>query len=454
MITYRNRRSGPWALALCVVVAACARPAFDGPAPEPYDLATFLDSIADHSPWPGFDPRVVPLAVYDGSRTWMFRHPNSLAGFRTIDTLPRTQILDGRHPLMRANTSLDWDGVPTATLLLDTVRTSSPRAWARVAVHEAFHVFQREHYPNWGGNAVHLFVYPMTNELNLQLRRVETLALRTALLSTDPEDVACWTRAAIRARKERFGFIDSASVAYERGTEMLEGLADYVGAQASGTPITVLEPAYPPEDVRTRSYAIGSAMAALLDRMNPAWKTTLAEDPDRQLDALLEAAASQPDNRLCGPLPEHLRALQEAAQADIRDLQARRAARRSEFLDTPGWKLLIEAGNEPLFPKRFDPMNVLRVTVSEVVHTRHIELGNEAGSIEVLDRAALTLGDQGHPLFAGVLRLTVTGLPTAPAVRDSSGVVTVTGAGIAGQFRGASVETTDSVTVIRLGSRE
>ncbi|NNG17518.1 MAG: hypothetical protein HKM89_13665, partial [Gemmatimonadales bacterium] len=310
------------------------------------------------------------------------------------------------------------------------------------------------HYPTWGGNAVHLFVYPMTNQLNLELRRFETLAFRTALLSTDPENVACWTRAAILARKERFGFIDSASAAYERGTEMLEGLADYVGARASGTAMTVPDPAYPPEDLRTRSYAIGATMAVLLDRMSPGWKTTLAEDPTRQLDALLEAAAAQPDDRLCGPLPEQLRAVQETARADIRDLEARRAARRRDFLETPGWSFRIEAEDEPLFPRRFDPLNVLRVTVSEVLHTRHIELGNESGSIEILDRPALTLGDQGHPLFAGVLRLTVTGLPTAPAVRDSSGVVMIKGDGVAGQFRGARVEARDSVTVILLGSGE
>jgi hypothetical protein len=193
-------------------------------------------------------------------------------------------------------------------------------------------------------------------------------------------------------------------------------------------------------------------MAVLLDRMRPSWKTTLAEDPNRQLDALLEVASAQPDDRLCGPLPEQLRTIQEGARADIRDLEARRAARRREFVEAPGWSLRIEAGDDPLFPRRFDPLNVLRVTVSEVLHARHIDLGNEAGSIEVLDRPALTLGDQGHPLFAGILRLTVTGLPAAPVARDSSGVVMVQGDGITGRFRGARVEAGDSVTVIVLGS--
>jgi len=26
--------------------------------------------------WPGFDPLAVPLALYDGQATWLFRHPH------------------------------------------------------------------------------------------------------------------------------------------------------------------------------------------------------------------------------------------------------------------------------------------------------------------------------------------------------------------------------------------
>jgi len=443
-----------WVVVLWLA-ASCARPAPDGPAPRAYDVASYLDSVAAHSPWPGFDPQAIPLAVYDGATTWMFRHPHGLAGFHPIDSLPETQVYSGQHPLMRANTSLEWDGIPTATLLLDTLVNPSPSAWARVAAHEAFHVFQRAHYPTWGGNDVQLFVYPMTDTLNLELRRLETLSLRAAILSTDREDAACWARAAVHARKERFGFLDSASVAYERGTEMLEGLAEYVGARASGTGISIPAPSYAPEDVRARSYAIGAAMGDLLDRLDPAWKATLAAHPDRHLDELLEQAAARPETRrFCGPVPEDLRVLKTAARADIADLDARLQARREEFLTAPGWRLIVEATNAPLFPKRFDPLNVLRVTGLEVLHTRHLELGNEQGTIEILNRSALTLGNHGHPLFAGVLRLTVTGLPASPTVRDSSGVVFVEGNGIVGRFRGASIEARERVTVVTLGSRE
>ena len=443
-----------WVVVLWLA-ASCARPAPDGPAPRPYDLASAFDSVADGSVWPGFDPRAIPLAVFDGTNTWMFRHPHALAGFHRVDSLPRTQVYRGQHPLMRANTSLDWNGVPTATLLLDTLRNPSPRAWSRVAAHEAFHVFQRAHYPTWGGNDVQLFVYPMTDTLNLELRRLETLSLRAAMLNGEPEETACWARAAVHARKERFGFLDSASVAYERGTEMLEGLAEYVGARASGTAISVPDPSYPPEDVRARSYAIGAAMGDLLDRMDPAWKRRLAADPDQHLDELLERAATKPGSRrFCGPVPEDLRAIKTASRADVADLEARLQARREEFLTAPGWRLIVEATNAPLFPKRFDPLNVLRVTDLEVLHTRHLELGNEQGTIEILNRSGLTLGNHGHPLFAGVLRLTVTSLPAPPAVRDSSGVVMVEGNGIVGRFRGARIEASDSVTVVVLRSRE
>ncbi len=418
-------------------------------------MVFLLDSMATAPVWPGFDPRAIPLAVYDGTTTWMFRHPNVLPEFHQVDSLPQAQRFQGRHPLMKANTSLEWEGVPTATLLLDTLRNPSPRAWARIAAHEAFHVFQHTHYPSWGGNDVQLFLYPMSDRLNLELRRLETLALRAAMQAGNAEDAACWARAAVHARNERFGFLDSASVAYERGTEMLEGMAEYVGARASGTPVALPAPAYAPEDVRVRSYATGAAMADLLDRLDPVWKTTLADNPQHYLDELLAEAAAKPESRrFCGPVPQELRALKTAALADVTDYETRRRTRRQDFIVAPGWRLIVEAGTDPLFPQRFDPLNVFRVADLEVLHTRHIELGNESGHIELLNRSGLTLGNHGHPLFAGVLRLTATGLPAAPSVRDSSGTVLIEGDGISGRFEHARVETKDSVTVVILRSRE
>lgn len=86
---------------------------------------------------------------------------------------------------------------------------------------------QREHYPTWTANEVELFVYPIEDAKLLGLRRLESEALRRALLAQGPEEAACWVATALAMRRERFGGLPDGAVAYERGTELVEGLAQY-----------------------------------------------------------------------------------------------------------------------------------------------------------------------------------------------------------------------------------
>ena len=73
-----------------------------------------------------------------------------------------------------------------------------------------------------------------------------------------------------------------------------------------------------------------------------------------------------------------------------------REAEETRFRDQPGWTLVvIAADGEPLWPQGFDPLNVLRTDTNEVLHKRWLKVGNDAGTIEILDRASLTPG-RGH----------------------------------------------------------
>ena len=95
--------------------------------------------------WPGYKPRTIPLAVYTGEATYLFRHPSPPEDF--VDGR-----FPGRHPAVTSNSSAEIGGVMTATVLADGPRASlSPRTQAAVALHEAFHVFQRAHHPHWVG---------------------------------------------------------------------------------------------------------------------------------------------------------------------------------------------------------------------------------------------------------------------------------------------------------------
>lgn len=47
-----------------------------------------LDRLATRAIWPGFDPRAVPVALYDGERTILARHPDPPSGFTALTDRP------------------------------------------------------------------------------------------------------------------------------------------------------------------------------------------------------------------------------------------------------------------------------------------------------------------------------------------------------------------------------
>jgi hypothetical protein len=205
-----------------------------------------------------------------------------------------------------------------------------------------------------------------------------------------------------------------------------------------------------------RAYQSGVAIGRLLDRYDPDWRSTLETKDSTALDVLLANALSSTPRGSCGfPASESAKFKAESA-ADVAALVTRRQDARREFIGNEGWSLLIVSAESPLFPQGFDPLNVQVVTPGEVLHTRFVKLGNDAGSIQVLGRASLTEGAGGHPLFNGVKQLTVTGLSMAPDVSVRADTVTIKADGIVGEFRGAAVQRDDrrvTVTLSRPPSR-
>ncbi|HEV7514707.1 MAG TPA: hypothetical protein VGR07_00255, partial [Thermoanaerobaculia bacterium] len=294
--------------------------------------------------WPGFDPLAIPLALYDGQATWLFRHPHPPPEFGPGQGGGR--IADGRPESLRANTGAEIAGVPTATLILTSVL--SARDWAAVAVHEAFHVFIHEHHPGWSGDEMELFVCPLEGREPLTLRREETLALRRALAAGDSTATACWADLAVRLRQGRFALLPKEAATYERGTELNEGLATYVEGLARGeTRMDLPADDLPAEKVRDRAYAVGRAEAILLDRLDPAWKERLDRfNQERQegqpgsLDELLVAAtAGRSGMRPCNLSPGETQAAARRAGEDLERLTRERQSARAAFLGRPGWSV-------------------------------------------------------------------------------------------------------------------
>ncbi|MDQ3520607.1 MAG: hypothetical protein M3466_19665 [Gemmatimonadota bacterium] len=416
-------------------------------APGAFEIVRAVDQLATRPLWPGFDPRQMPLAIYDGESTYLFRHPGPPPEFRELDTQPGTAVVTGRHPAVTANSTAQIAGLQTATLSNEPSSLSTNRR-AAVAIHELFHVFQRTRHPGWSANEVDLFAYPFTNVRNLALRRLESHLMRRALVARSRLDVACWAAAAIDVRTERYRLLDSASVTYERRSELNEGLATYVQSQASGEQIVLPLNEFQAEDVRSRSYATGAAFASILDRLVPAWKDSLEQRDEQSLDEI--AARIPRGEQGCAVEPRAAAAFDSSARADVRDLGVRMARSRAAFHAAPGWRIVVETESAPLFPRSFDTLNVARLTPSDVLHSRFIRVGNAAGSIEVFGQKSITEGIGSHPMFSGIRRLTVAGLSEEPVVGDSAGSVTIRAPGINAVFKAATIQRGEKVIGLKL----
>jgi hypothetical protein len=84
---------------------------------------------------------------------------------------------------------------------------------------------------------------------------------------------------------------------------------------------------------------------------------------------------------------------------------------------------------------------------THVLHSRAVTLVAGADTVDVLDRAAITEAAGPHPLFAGVGRIRVTGLPPI-AVRQDGGRVRACGGGACASLAGGMV--TREGNVVRL----
>jgi hypothetical protein len=418
---------------------------------EPVTFIAELDQVAATELWPGFDLRTVPVAVFDGSRTLLFRHPSPPEGFVPDPAASGAWIFAGRHAAMTANNSVELGGVMTAAALLSNPAVSL-RERAAVVAHEAFHVYQGQRHPRWVANEVELFAYPVDDADLLTLRRLETIALNRAITSADAAESACWTRTALTIRRERFTTLPAGSVEYERKNELKEGLARYVQRRASGEALHTADDPLP-DAVRDRAYESGASLALLLDRFSPSWKAALADTDTIPLDLLLQdLPALAGDASRCDFTPAERAQIASAASVAVEELRTRRAERRQQLVGQAGWRVLFAAGGSPLFPQEFDPLNVQIVAPGVVAHSRYIRLGNRTGTVEVFGRSSLTEAAGAHPLFNGIRALTVSGLASEPIVTESDNMISIKADGLAAEFRGATVQKEGETLTVRLSA--
>ena len=441
---------GLTSLLLAVLPAA---PALVAQPPTPSAALQIIQAfqrIATQELWPEFKPGTTPVEFFDGTNTYLLNHPSPPEGFRPVAGQQSVYVFSGQHSTVRANTGTAVNGVPTATADL-SANPSPTDVLAALLLHETFHVFEAKRYPKWGANEVTLFTYPAGNAELLALRRLESAALVRALATSGQKAADCWATTAMDIRSRRFSGLPPDAVTYERSVESYEGLAEYVEFKAIGKPAALTAEDFPPAQaqVRQRAYATGQAFALLLDRLDPTWKSRLGGDPPVSLDELLTGRLHGMTVATgCDFTAEETEAARLRSRRDVAQFAAGLSRHKEEFLATPGFRLEVVAGKEPLWPQAFDPWNVLILDNKEVLHTRWLKLGNGSGEIEILGRSALTEASGSHPLFNGVRQLIVAGL-AEPKVTKAGGKVTLDGQGIKATLAG-SVERKSNVIRIQL----
>jgi hypothetical protein len=435
---------------LLLAISTAAMLVAQPPLPGALQVIQAFRRIAAQNLWPGFEPATTPVEFFDGTNTYLLNHPSAPDGFRPVDGQQNVYLYSGLHETVRANTGTVVNGVPTATADISG-NASSADEQAALLVHETFHVFQTKHYPKWGGNEADLFTYPVENAELLAQRRLESAGLVRAMEAKDPKNASCWAAAALAVRNQRFTALPSTAVAYERGLELREGLAQYVQFKSIRKPAALTAEDFPPDQaqVRQRAYASGQALALLLDSLDSAWKSRLGGDSPVSLDELLAARLREMTVRTgCDFTAEEMQAAQAHARRDIADFIGGLSRRKQDFLAAAGVRLEIVAGKEPLWPQGFDPWNVVILGDKEVLHTRWLKLGNGSGVVEVLGRLALTEAAGAHPLFNGVRQVIVTGLAD-PKVSQAGGKVTLEAPGLKASFSG-SIQRESNLVRVRL----
>jgi hypothetical protein len=421
--------------------------------PDPIAVMAEFDRETTTELWPGFDPRKIPVEIYDGKQSWLFRHPKPPQDFAEVPQHPGTYAFTGRHPSLRANTDIELGGTPTATVDLSTATEASARQQAALVVHESFHVFERAKHPKWPANEADLFTYPLDNAALLARRRQESEALRRALLAHDTDESRCWASEAMHIRELRFSVLPESAVTYERQTELFEGLANYLEVRARGDAQTFNLPQneFPADVVRQRSYFTATAMALLLDRLAAGWQKEMEQGQPGSLDQLLKSKiyfASAP----CAFSEPEQAAIFNHARADVAALTRRMQKKKSDFASAPGWQMVVVSmPPQTLHADGFDPLNVTVLPAGEVLHQRWLKLSNDDGSVEVLDHASLTTSAGTHPLFNGVKDLTVTGLKQRPEIAMNEGTVRVSAEGVRAEFHHALVRTEGQKVLIEVG---
>jgi len=384
-------------------------------------LRAELDRIEASSSWPGFEPGAVPAAIFDGSKTYLFDHPQPPLDFKPLEGHDRVRVFEGRYGGVDNNDRIRIGETWVAACLARPAggagsgQAFTMRALAEIILQEKFQVFLARRHPDWVPDPALLLIYPPDTDRSLTLRRFELAAFQRAVEAEADEDAASWAAEGLRLRSQRLGLLDGKSARYERNLERFEGIAEFLKCADVGGP----PPSDRSEDGTGRtagdgppgcSIRAGCLIARLLERFAPGWKGRLESGVIDDLESeLAKALSSFPPKRAFSMAD--LIEIRQKAEEDLLAQASRRSDLLQKFLARPGYRIEIISEADPLRPISFDYDALVRLTDKESLHRGPLAFKNGSATIEVRS-GALSV----HRGTSGAVRVLATGFATKPSV--------------------------------------
>ncbi|MHB8093790.1 MAG: hypothetical protein ACYDH0_02505 [Candidatus Aminicenantales bacterium] len=429
----------------------------------PHDVFAFvrtLDASGELRLWPGFNPAEMPIALFDGAKTILLRHPNPPHEFSPMPDRPGVLFFKGRYPAVVSNSVVEMGGVLTGTVL--ATPNESIHGTLLACIEEVFHAFWRPRHPSFRPDEIARYGYPIDDPENLVRLIAEDEALARAIEAAGDAEAAGWGATAFRIRAERTASLPDDVSAYETALETMEGTANYVSrlslGETPGQTAERLRQARPADGIRWRFYDTGAAVCMLLDRVAPDWKARTEQEPTLAIGGLLSAELARRRITPAEFAAVETEGFRIKAAERIADLSESRRQLRADVLARPGTRVIIElaADSEPFRIERFDPMSLSILDQGEVVHANYLTLRAGGGTVEVTNpdfvrrsfvgTVCLTVSGGRHPITGGIRRLTVVGMRTAPRITRADGVVRIDSPELRASLSGADVQV-DGLTI-------
>ena len=450
----------------CVAVPVLVFSLYSGAADgtdvvDPFEVIAAVDRASEMKLWPEFDATAYPIAIYDGERTLLLRHPNPPDKFEPLEGHDGVWVFAGKHPAMRWNSNAEIGGVRTATLLL-TIEPGRPVKYeAHILYHEIFHLFSRPLHPTWTPNEMWRYSYPMDDLDNYRQLLLEEEALARAVESESNELAASWAAAALAVRADRMARLSQEHQTFEIALELQEGTAVYMGRSTIGIASDTdrLRDDRGPEGIRWRCYETGAAFAVILDRLMPSWKKRLDAKPDITFAELLTSAVTAAEAPAASFSNEELANVAAAAEAAIADLAAERARLYEDFSRREKKVMIrLASSGEQFYVDDFDPMAVEILEHGEALQAHMLTASHPRGEIKFINPhfvprslegvVALTRPAGDHPFLQGFRQITVAGLSGEPAVERDGDAVRIDAEGLSVSFDRALVESTGDALIM------